>query len=242
MNKSFAHLFLEGSKYQNMGKTDQQLGTPAPPLETPCDGKRIALPSPPSDMGRQALVEVVHQRRSVRRYADRPLTTQELSYLLDMTQGVQTQSERHTLRTVPSAGARHAFDTYLFIRSIEGLSPGLYRYIALEHALVFINHNDALFNRLEQACLGQKMVSRAAVTFVWVADMHRMAYRYGERGMRYLHLDAGHACQNLYLAAETIATGTCAVAAFDDDAMNALLDLNVATHFAIYVAPVGKKA
>ena len=241
MKKTFTHLFLEGTKYQNMDKTDQQRGEPQPPLETPCEGERIALPKPTSAAENHAFIDVARQRRSVRRYADTPITRAELSYLLEITQGVQKHTEKSTLRTVPSAGARHAFDTYLFVHQIEGLTPGLYRYIGLEHALVSVDQHEALFTHLERACLGQKMVSTAAVTFVWVADIYRMAYRYGERGMRYVHLDAGHVCQNLYLAAETIDAGTCAVAAFDDDALNALLGVNTDTHFAIYVAPVGKK-
>ncbi len=241
MKKSFAHLFLEGTKYQNMPKTDQQEGLDAPPLETPCKGERIPLPNVDLSTYRMAFADAASQRRSVRRFADAPISTKELSYLLTMTQGVQNASEKHTLRFVPSAGARHAFDTYAFVQRVDGLKPGLYRYLALEHALVLLETEDALFARLERACLGQKMVSQAPLTMVWVADIYRMAYRYGERGMRYMHLDAGHVCQNLYLAAETINAGTCAVAAFDDDAMNALLKLDDKTHFTIYLAPVGKK-
>ena len=85
------------------------------------------------------------------------------------------------------------------------------------------------------------MVAASAVTFIWVAVVHRMAWRYGQRGYRYLHLDAGHACQNLYLAAESVGCGVCAIAAFDDEDVSRVLGLDGEDQFAIYVATVGKK-
>ena len=85
------------------------------------------------------------------------------------------------------------------------------------------------------------MYEQAAVVFIWTAVPYRMTWRYGERGFRDLHLDAGHVCQNLYLAAEATGCGTCAIAAFDDDDMNAILGINGSDQFVIYLATVGKK-
>ena len=90
------------------------------------------------------------------------------------------------------------------------------------------------------ACLDQGMVTASAVTFIWTAVTYRMAWRYGQRGYRYLHLDAGHVGQNLYLTAEALGLGAVAVAAFDDEAMNAACGLDGAERFVIYLAPVGR--
>jgi SagB-type dehydrogenase family enzyme len=85
------------------------------------------------------------------------------------------------------------------------------------------------------------MVVHSAVTFVWTAVPYRMTWRYGQRGYRYLHLDAGHVCQNLYLAAEALGAGACAIAAFDDERMAGLLQVDPAEEFVIYLATVGKR-
>ncbi|TVP94365.1 MAG: SagB/ThcOx family dehydrogenase, partial [Acholeplasmatales bacterium] len=77
------------------------------------------------------------------------------------------------------------------------------------------------------------------VTFFWVADVERMTYRYGERGFRYLCMDAGHVCQNLYLVAEALGLGTCAIGAYDDDAVNATLGLDADREAVLYIAPLG---
>ena len=125
---------------------------------------------------------------------------------------------------------------------METLTPGLYRYVALEHALLPVRLDAEVNQELTQACLKQQQVQTSAVTFIWVAVVERMYWRYLERGYRYLHLDAGHICQNLYLAAEPIGCGVCAIAAFDDDAVNAFLGIDGVEQFAIYLASLGKKA
>jgi SagB-type dehydrogenase family enzyme len=145
------------------------------------------------------------------------------------------------MRTVPSAGARHAFETYLLLNNVEGLPPGLYRYLAIERRLLQLNLDPTMADQITDACWRQRMVKKSAVTFIWVAIKYRMVWRYGERGYRYLHLDAGHVCQNLYLAAEAIDCGVCAIAAFQDEELNRLLELDGEEEFAIYLATVGKK-
>ncbi len=165
-----------------------------------------------------------------------------MTYLLWFTQGVkEINNNKITKRTVPSAGARHAFETYLLINRVDGISPGLYRYLALEHALLPVNSGQDITQSVTAACLEQQQISSSAITFIWVAIKERMYWRYGERGYRYLHLDAGHVCQNLCLGAEAIGSGVCAIAAFDDDQLNAVLDLDGDNRFVIYLGSVGKK-
>ena len=171
-----------------------------------------------------------------------PLSLKELAYLLWMSQGVKLVKEgKLTNRNVPSAGARHAFETYLAINMVEDLQPGLYRYLALSHELVALHHEPDFINRMKVACRNQEHVLSAAVTFIWVSVLERMTWRYSERSYRYLFLDAGHVCQNLYLAAEQLRCGVCAIAAFDDDEVNELLGLDGQRIFATYLASLGKQ-
>ena len=237
--------FIEQTKHHHLTRSDQMMGVRQPPLELSYDSDRpaFALPSPSTCPVRSVSIEqAIQQRRSVRQYADAPLSQGEISYLLWSTQGVREVMEGHaTFRTVPSAGARHAFETYVLANRIEGLTLGLYRYVALEHKLVEADLNPAIADQITAGCFGQRFVRTSAATFIWAAVPYRMTWRYGERGYRYLHLDAGHVCQNLYLSAEAIDCGVCAIAAFDDDRMNELLGLDGESAFTIYVATVGKK-
>jgi SagB-type dehydrogenase family enzyme len=192
---------------------------------------------PPLDL--RAAIE---RRRSVRSYAREPLSLQDLAFLLWCTQGVQRVAGTYaTFRTVPSAGARHAFETYLLVNDVDGLEPGLYRYLALSHRLVQLVTDPTLAVQVTAACLDQQFILRAGVVFLWVAVPYRMTWRYGERGFRELHKDAGHVCQNLYLSAEAVGCGVCAIAAYDDDAMAEILGIDGKDQFLIYLATVGKR-
>jgi len=237
--------FMEKTKYRYIGKSDQQKGLPQPPLELPPDPakqvfdlpKPSTLAIPPTD-----LRTAIEERRSIRSYLHEPLALEELSFLLWCTQGVQhVHGSQATFRTVPSAGARHAFETYLLINDVEGLDPGLYRYLALSHQLQLIESDPTIAHAITAACFDQQFILRSGAVFLWTAVPYRMTWRYGERGYRDLHLDCGHVCQNLYLAAEAVGCGVCAIAAFDDDAMNRLLGIDGTNQFLIYLATVGKK-
>jgi SagB-type dehydrogenase family enzyme len=236
---------LELTKYRNLSSSGQQQGIPQPPLELPCDPRlqRVALPSPDKfDLMDISLRSAVEKRITRRDYAKTPLSLMELAFLLWMSQGVKLVKEsKLTNRNVPSAGARHAFETYLAINMVEGLQPGLYRYLALTHELVALHHEPDFINRLKVACRNQEHVLNSSVTFIWVSVLERMSWRYSERSYRYLFLDAGHVCQNLYLAAEQIHCGVCAIAAFDDDEVNNLLGLDGHRIFATYLASLGKQ-
>jgi SagB-type dehydrogenase family enzyme len=236
---------MEKTRYQYLQVSDQRRGLPQPPLQVApgSDATRIALPAPTGiEVAPTDLRAAIEGRVSVRRYQEEPLSLEELSWLLWCTQGVKrVEGSYATMRTVPSAGARHALETYLLVNRVQGLEPGLYRFLALEHELVLLRAGGAAAEEVTAACLGQGMVTASAATFVWVAAVYRMAWRYGQRGYRYLHLDAGHVCQNLYLAAEAIDGGVCAIAAFSDEDMSRVLDLDGENLFAIYVATVGKK-
>ena len=237
--------FMEKTKYRYLTPSDQERGLPQPPLEIPADTDNpvIVLPDPESVTVRPISVRTaIERRRSIRSYAHEPLPLATLAFLLWCTQGVQRVAGTYaTFRTVPSAGARHAFETYLLVNDVEGLEPGLYRYLALSHRLRQLDTDPTLPGRVTGACLGQTFIARCGVVFLWVAVPYRMTWRYGERGYRELHKDAGHVCQNLYLAAEAVGCGVCAVAAYDDDTMNSILGIDGVDQFLIYLATVGKR-
>ncbi len=229
-----------------LAPSGESLHTPQPPLGLPCppDAKLVALPAPATlHVPSVDLYTAIEQRRTVREYTSQPLALEELAFLLWCTQGVKQVTKRPvTKRTVPSAGSRHAFETYLLCNRVEGLAPGMYRYAAIEHALLEVDLDPEVNEKLTQASGDQDQVSTSAVTFTWAAVVERMYWRYCDRGYRYLHLDAGHVCQNLYLAAEAVGCGVCAIAAFEDNAVNAVLGIDGEEMFAIYMASVGKKS
>lgn len=245
MTKSQGKTFWKLTKNQYLPLSPQNAGLPQPPLELPLDPAVELIPLPKPDEIEQPAIDLwqaINTRKTVRNYADTPLSLEELSLLLWATQGVRRVSSRPvTVRTVPSAGARHAFETYLLVNRVTGLAPGLYRFAAIEHALLPIDLSEDINARLTAATLDQNQVARSAVTFFWVVVIERMEWRYPERGYRYLLLDAGHVCQNLYLAAAAIDCGVCAIAAFDDDQLNQELGVDGTTQFAVYIASLGRR-
>ena len=208
----------------------------------PADSTIIKLPDlktwriPPYD-----LQAAIGGRQSHRRFTSESLSLDELAFLLWATQGVrQFLHEAAVLRTVPSAGCRHPFETYLAIMRVEGLESGIYRYLPLDHTLVRVRTIERLSAYLSAAARGQAFAGQAAVTFIWTAIPARTEWRYAEASYKVMALDAGHVCQNLYLACEAIGAGTCAIAAYDQSLADELLGVDGNEEFTLYIAPVGK--
>lgn len=246
MPDSIGKEFMRLTRHEHMPQSAQNLKLPQPPLELPCPEGAQLIPLPdPHHLAITGidLLTAINQRATIRKYADQALTLDELSYLLWCTQGVKEFTKRPvTLRTVPSAGARHAFETYLLVNRVESLAPGLYRFIAGQHGLIAVDLSADINERITAATGDQSQVRASAVTFFWAAVLERMQWRYPERGYRYLFLDAGHVCQNLYLAAEAIECGVCAIAAYDDVALNAVIGLDGENQFVAYAGSLGKRA
>ena len=233
-------------KRVDFSQTDQHRGMAPPPVEKPFAEKarRIDLipPGQLKELGRLDLYSAIKNRESRRDYRPDSLTLAELSFLLWATQGLRRKLDGgHALRTVPSAGCRHALETYLGVLHVRDLDAGIYRYLPLEHQLLLEFHEDRLARKLVQAALGQPFPGSAAVTFIWTAIPYRMEWRYGMAAHKVIALDAGHVCQNLYLACEAIGAGTCAIAAYDQEAADQLLKIDGKDEFTIYLAAVGRK-
>jgi len=246
MKNNNGHEFMVKTRYANISPSPQNSGVvPQPPLELPLPEGAVVMPLPrPTDLALAPmdLRTAIEARRTIRAYAETPLSLEETTYLLWVSQGVKRVSTRpSTARTVPSAGARHAFETYLLVNRVEGLTPGLYRYAAIEHGLLRLEAPADIAGRVAHACLDQSQVTESAATFIWVAVVERMFWRYVERGYRYLHLDAGHVCQSLALGAEQVGCGICPIAAFDDELLNSTLGLDGEEMFVVYLATLGKK-
>lgn len=241
-------LFLKDSirKVIDFSATDQNRGIDPPPIEKPYAKNAKLIDLVPFDrfglIGKIALKAAIHHRASRRSYSAQPLSIDELSFLLWATQGIkQKLDEGHALRTVPSAGCRHALETYLCVLNVRGLDQAIYRYLPLEHKLLYEFAEDNLDKKICHAVLGQRYPGDAAVTFIWTAIPYRMEWRYDIAAHKVIALDAGHVCQNLYLACEAIDAGTCAMAAYDQEEMDTLLRIDGQNEFTIYLASVGKK-
>jgi SagB-type dehydrogenase family enzyme len=246
MQNNSGQEFMINTRYEHLSPAPQDEGKiPQPPLELPMPEGAALIALPAHDTLNPPAMDVkfaIEARRTVRKYAAEALSLEEIAYLLWISQGVKKVSPRPaTARTVPSAGARHAFETIVLVNRVDGLEPGLYRYMAIEHGLVNLNASADIAVQLKQACLDQPQLENCAAAFIWVAVVERMFWRYVERGYRYLNLDAGHVCQNLALGAEQIGGGICPIAAFDDVKLNSALGLDGEDQFVIYLATVGKK-
>jgi SagB-type dehydrogenase family enzyme len=237
--------FLKDSirKEIDFSLTDQSRGVAAPPIQKPysLDAKRVDLPTTDwEEMFDTNLSKAIRQRVSRRQYKDEPLSLLELSYLLWATQGIRHYAGKYAFRTVPSAGCRHALETYLAVFNVEGLEEGVYRYLPLTHELLLEFTTPKLKEKIVKATFDQPFTGKSAVTFIWTAIPYRMEWRYDADSHKVIAMDAGHVGQNLYLACEAIDSGACAIGAYDQEYFDELLGLDGEEEFVIYAAPVGK--
>jgi len=197
--------------------------------------EKIKLPEPKYDSN-TAVERALLERRSVREYKDEPLTLIEVSQLLWAAQGIT--EPRKGLRTAPSAGALYPLEVYVVIGNVEGVTQGVYKYKPHEHELVKVRNGDVR-NELTIAALGQTWVGEGAIVIVFSAVYERTTQKYGDSGIRYVHMEAGHAAQNVYLQAVSLNLGTVTVGGFEDDEVRRILNMPDEEH-PLYIMPVGK--
>jgi SagB-type dehydrogenase family enzyme len=225
--------------------SDQTKGVDRGPLqkEYPKEAEIIELPKPEKSVLKKSdIFDCIGNRQSCRKFSDEPLSLEELAYLLWATQGIRKMfaNGKVGFRTVPSAGCMHPFETYLAANNVNGLSKGIYRYQPVDHKLVKLFTVPSMSKKLANAALGQEFVGNCAVTFIWSAVPYKMEWRYSIEAKKLVLLDAGHLCQNLYLACESINCGTCAIGAYHQKLFDKLCRLDGKDEFVVYVAPVGK--
>jgi SagB-type dehydrogenase family enzyme len=230
--------YLAETRYRREGLEKPGRAYPQAPLYKDYPrAPRVALDP---EAGRRAadLWQCVASRRSQRHYQARPLTQAELAALLWATQGVTLAAPNYLFRASPSAGALYPVETYLAVHRVEGLESGIWHLLVPEFSLELLTPGD--FRRpLIEAGLGQNFLGGAALAFIWTGVLNRARWKYRERAIRYLFLDAGHICQNLMLAATALGLGVCPVGAFFDGEVEELVKVDGQEEVALYLAAVG---
>lgn len=227
-------------------ETDFQKGLPIPPIQKDYNKQEEIIDLIPIEdikIPSISLMDAISNRKSQRMYADNSLTLEELSLLLWSTQGVKSfgRGGLVTLRTVPSGGSMHPFETYLLILNADSLKPGLYRYLAIEHKLLFVRETSKEFiNSFIKICNNQKFIIKGNLVFIWTVRPYRTEYRYGEDSLKDILISVGHICQNLYLACEAINAGTCAIVAYQQEDIDKALLIDGEEELTLYLASVGK--
>ena len=239
--------FLKDSirKTIDFSTTEQNRGVEPPPIQKPCPpGSRtitLVRPGQWKSIKGVPIEEAIAKRQSRRVYTSEGITLDELSFLLWATQGLRNQNVKNdNFRTVPSAGCRHALETYIAAFRVGGISKAIYRYLPVRHELVEFVKHDALEELISRAAFDQSFAGKSAATFIWTTIPARMEWRYSLASYKVIAIDAGHVCQNLYLACEAIGAGTCAIAAYDQELADSILGVDGVEEFTIYMAPVGK--
>lgn len=240
-NRNFMRGYRGGDHYPS----DQMKKLPQPPLtKAPMRGEeaKIKLPTDFTGLDRKAdILDILYDRKSSRVYTDEEISLTTLSFLLWATQGVKEIRGRAyaTLRPVPSAGGRHPYETYLIVRKVEGLTPGKYHYLPMEHALEYLGEVEELDKTMTASLNGQKWATAASVTFYWAMVGYRAEWRYSTGAHRPALIDVGHIGQNLYIACSAVKLGCCGIAAFDDTICTELFELDGKEEFTVYTMPVG---
>jgi len=234
--------FQHGTGYRRgrIPRDDRRPQAEPPLYKTYPQADRVDLPFV-QDVGGPGLYTLIRKRRSVRDYADRPIRAETLAWLLWAATGITRTRPDWAFRSAPSAGALYPIETYLSIHRVEGVEPGIYHYAVGEHKLERLRAGSAAAE-VAAAALDQPMCAQAAGVFIWTAVFARTLFEYGQRGYRYVYLDAGHIAQNLALAAVAAGLGSCPVAALYDDEANALLDIDGTEESVIYMTTVGYPA
>ncbi len=235
--------FLKSSAWSKTSneKSDQELGLKQPEIfKSYNKNKLIKLKNfKEIKFKEKSFSEIITSRRTRRKYTDKALTLEQLSYLLYTSYGITDKSSNRYLRAAPSGGNRQTIVTYLIVQNIQGIKKGIYRYIPLENAIIFEKNIDNMEEITSNAARDQKWIKKAGVIFVWTTIPYRGEWRYTDKSHKLILLDAGHICQNLYLASEAIGLGTCAIAAYHQKPIDNLIGVDGTNEFVIYLAPVG---
>ncbi len=207
------------------------------PYKSYPDKPKIELPKQ-NNIKTETLNHAILNRRSIRDFSKKPLSKEQLSYLIWASTGLQRKERGFEYRTAPSAGALYPIETYVVINNVKNIAQGVYHYNIESNHLEEIKKGDHR-SAIAEAALNQPMCYHAAAVFIWTAIFNRSKCKYGQRAYRYIYLDAGHIAENLALSATSINLGTCQVAALYDDEVNQIIDIDGITESTIYLSVVG---
>jgi SagB-type dehydrogenase family enzyme len=238
--EGIAFQYLKDTKYDRKSilRRDDLGPIPRPPVyKDYLDSTKINLPRPAFEPT-ESLWNILNKRRSRRRYTSEPISMTTLATLLWATQGITLSAPNYQFRTAPSAGALYPVETYLGIHNVSDLEHGIYHFNVLDFALEEITLGN-FGGYLTRAALDQAMVGRGAVVFIWTAIVLRSMWKYRNRCIRYICMDAGHIAQNLQVAATAMGLGCCPIGAFYDEEVNQIIRVDGEEETAIYLAAVG---
>jgi SagB-type dehydrogenase family enzyme len=242
--KNIGKEFIKGTQYPDYSTVDLLLRVPEPPHELPVrEGQSIIkLPSPKRfKVPDMPVRKAIESWEPVGFFGRSSISLKELSYLLWCTQGFRKiMAETVQLRNVPSSGARYPLETYFVASDVEGLETGLYRYLPRSNSIVAERLDSNLTLEISTASMNFKIMTRAVVTFIWVAIPYRSVWALGNRGYRSVLIEAGHTCQNLILAAEGLGYAVFPTDMFHDELVMKMADLDHETQWPVYIAAVGK--
>ena len=200
----------------------------------------VNLPEP-KDLSGMSFNEALLKRKSIREYSLEPIQLDQLSYILWAANGIRNREASQEFRTAPSAGALYPIETYLVVSDVSDLNPGIYHYSVQKHELETLKKGK--FTReMVRAGMGQEMLRKAAVTFVWTAIFERSKWKYRQRAYRYVYLDTGHIAENLALAATSLGLGSCQIGALFDDEVNLIIGVDGIEESVLYMSTVGQPA
>lgn len=233
---------------EEMAKSDQQNGVTPPPVSKEATGRLIKLPAFDGIIKDNNYERLLDIRRSVREYADTPMTQEQLAFMLHTAISIQEfrgQQNFATLRPAPSGGARHPFELYVTVKNVIGLEQGVYRYVPLEDVgkkavtIEYVGEIGDYEPVVTEMCAGQKWASQAPCMLVLSCIPYRAEWRYREHAHRVVLIDLGHVGQNVMLSAAALGLGSCCIAAYDQELCDKILKLDGKDEFAVYAIPVG---
>jgi len=237
-NMSIGQKFHHETSFGDKGYKGKDIGWGGQvPLYKKYEGaSKVKLPTP--DFEGLSVEEAVRKRRSERYFADKAMSLEQLAQVLLSAGGITYSSSGWDFRAAPSGGALYPIEIYVVARNVDTLADGLYHFQVSDNSLELIKEGD--FDRqIHKAANEQEAVGSSPVTLILTARFDRSTVKYGDRGYRYIYIEAGAICENIYLEATSLGLGTVAVGAFNDDSLNRLLEIDGADEAALLVMPLG---
>jgi SagB-type dehydrogenase family enzyme len=239
MKKGIGDKFQEETRYdpQNMPRVILDWENKPETYKEYLYTNKVELP-PQEEIETKNFHEVLLNRKTVRNFSHKPISIEQLSYLLWASTGIQRNERGFEFRTAPSAGALYPIETYLVVNNVANVAQGIYHYNIKNHHLEELMPGDYR-EKISTAALKQNLCQHASVVFVWSAVFERSKWKYQQRAYRYIYLDAGHIAQNLALAVNALGLGSCQIAALFDELSNEIFELDGEKESVIYMTAAG---